>query len=278
MIKIDRAKLIRTALLAGYFVAVFLTFAVLQFPYDRIKSRLEYEVRTRTPLELSIVRISPRFLNRFVLTDIVLSDREGKVLFESPLVRTHVSLLGFLRGALSVGLKGPAYGGELAVKAEEGPKRRFLSVDASGLDIGSYGLLKQMGLKISGKVGGSFEMTNDAGKGRFWVKDLACRELTVQGFPVPDFDFQQGWIEAETKGDRLTVKKLEMDGKELKVRISGDAVMRERGYLNLVVKLKPSERLAQEQSGLLSLIKNRDAEGFYQFSLGGTLSGPVPRL
>jgi hypothetical protein len=98
------------------------------------------------------------------------------------------------------------------------------------------------------------------------------------GFPVPDLDFEQGWIEAEVKGDRLKVKKLELDGKELKVRVTGDLVMRERGTLNLVVKLRPSERLSREQSGLLSLLKNRDAEGFYQFSLVGTLAEPLPRF
>lgn len=278
MIKTDRKKLIRLFVLSTYFVAVFLAFAVLLFPYDRVKDRLETEVRTRTPVELSVARVSPRFLNRFVLVDVVVADRDGRVLFESPLVRTHVSLFGFLRGQLAVRLSGHAYGGDLTVQAEQGSKRRYLAVDASGLDIASYGLLKQLGLKISGTTGGSIEMNNESGKGRLWVKDLASRELTVQGFPVPDMDFQQGWVEAETKGDRLTVKKLELDGKELKVRVSGDLVMRERGYLNLVVKFKPSERLAQEQAGLLSFIKTRDAEGYYQLSLGGTLAAPVPRF
>lgn len=278
MIKTDRKKLIRLFVLSTYFVAVFLAFAVLLFPYDRVKDRLETEVRTRTPVELSVARVSPRFLNRFVLVDVVVADRDGRVLFESPLVRTHVSLFGFLRGQLAVRLSGHAYGGDLTVRAEQGSKRRYLAVDASGLDIASYGLLKQLGLKISGTTGGSIEMNNESGKGRLWVKDLASRELTVQGFPVPDMDFQQGWVEAETKGDRLTVKKLELDGKELKVRVSGDLVMRERGYLNLVVKFKPSERLAQEQAGLLSFIKTRDAEGYYQLSLGGTLAAPVPRF
>jgi hypothetical protein len=71
---------------------------------------------------------------------------------------------------------------------------------------------------------------------------------------------------------------LELDGKELKVQCLGDLVMRERGTLNLNVKLKPSERLAHEQAGVLLLLKNKDAEGFYQFSLGGTLTDPSPRL
>jgi len=55
-------------------------------------------------------------------------------------------------------------------------------------------------------------------------------------------------------------------------------VLRERGTLNLTVKIKASERLAREQAGILSFLKNKDAEGFYQFSLGGTLSEPMPRL
>jgi len=275
---IDRPTLIRRLSFGLYFIAAFLVFLVLQFPFDRIKSRLETETRSRTSLELHIARISPSFLNRFVLSDVVLSDPTGRVLFESPVVRTHVSLFSFLRGLLSMDFKAQAYSGELRVRTEQGVKRKFFAFDADGLDLASYGLLKDLGMKLAGKVGGSFEMNGDAGKGRVLIKNLASRELTVKGFPVPDLDFEQSWIEGEVKGDRLTIRKLELDGKELKVRVSGDVVMRERGTLNLVIKFKPSERLAKEQAGLLSLLKTRDPEGFYLFSLGGTVAEPMPRL
>jgi len=278
MIMPERTKLVRVLVFSLYFVIAFVTFLVVLFPFDRIKTRLESEVRTATQLELSIAGISPRFLNRFVLSDVVLSDRTGKVLFESPSVRTHVSLFGFLRGLLSVDLNAQAYGGELSLRSEQGAKRRFVSLDAVGLDIGSYTLLKNFGLKVSGKLGGSYEATGDVGKGRLVIRNLTSRELKVKGFPVPDLDFDQGWIEGDVKGDRFTIRKLELDGKELKVRISGDLVVRERGTLNVTVKFKPSERLATEQAGLLSLLKNRDAEGYYQVSLGGTLAEPMPRF
>jgi len=275
---IDRPTLIRRLSFALYFVIAFMTFLVVLFPFDRIKTKLESETRSRTSLELNIARISPRFLNRFVLADVVLSDPTGRVLFESPVVHAHVSLFGFLRGLLSVDFKAQAYTGELHVRTEQGAKRQFFAVDAESLDLASYALLKNLGLKLSGRLGGAFEMSGDAGKGRFLIKNLASRELKIKGFPVPDLDFEQGWIEGDVKGDRLTIKKLELDGKELKVRMSGDLVMRERGTLNLAVKLKVSERLAKEQAGLLSLLKNRDPEGFYLFSLGGTLAEPMPRL
>ncbi len=274
---IDRKLLIRRLLFAAYFTAVFLVFLLLLFPFDRIKARLESEVRQRTTLELSIARISPRFINRFVLSDVVVSDQKGKVLFESPSVRASVSLFGLLRGLLSLDMKAKAYGGDLLVKAQQGPGRQRILVDANGLDIGSYPLLKEY-LKISGKLGGNFEMSGDTGAGKVLLNGVAVRELKIKGFPVPDLDFDQCWLEAEIKGDRMTIKKLTLDGKELKVQCLGDVVLRERGSLNLTVKLKPSERLAREQSGMLSLLKNKDAEGFYQFSLGGTLSEPIPRL
>jgi type II secretion system protein N len=275
---IDRPTLIRRLSYTLYFVIACLTFVVVLFPFDRIKTKLESETRSRTSLELHVARISPRFLNRFVLVDVVLSDQNGRVLFESPVVNAHVSLFRLLRGLLSVDLKAKAYTGELNVRTEQGAKRQFLAVDANSLDLASYALFKNLGLKLSGRLGGSFEMNGDAGKGRFLIKNLASRELKIKGFPVPDLDFEQCWIEGDVKGDRFTIKKLELDGKELKVRVSGDLVMRERGTLNLAVKLKPSERLAKEQAMLLSLLKNRDAEGFYLFSLGGTVIEPLPRL
>jgi type II secretion system protein N len=275
---IDKKLLIRRLSLAAYFAAAFLVFLLLLFPFDRVKAKLESEVRRRTALELSIARISPLFFNRFVLADVVVSDRNGRVLFESPSIRSTVSLFSLLRKMLSVDLKAKAYGGDLLVKVQQGPGRQYIQLDADGLDIGSYSLLKGFGLKLSGKLGGKFEMTGDAGKGKLWLKGLTSRELKIKGFPIPDLDFDQCWIEADIKGDRLTIRKLELDGKELKVRCLGDMVLRERGTLNLTLKLKPSERLAREQADMLSLLKNKDAEGFYLFSLGGTLSEPMPRL
>jgi type II secretion system protein N len=275
---IDKKKLIRRLSFTAYFIAAFLLFLYLLFPYDRAKARLESEVRLRTPVDLSIARIAPRFVNRFELTDVVVSDQKGRVLFESPSVRTAVSLAGLLRGTLSLDVKAKAYGGDLIMKAQQSRGRQAFLIDANGLDVGSYRLLRDAGLKLSGRFGGNFEMTGNAGKGRLWLKGLASRELTIKGFPIPDLDFEQCWLEAEIKGDRLTIRKLELDGKELTVRCLGDVVLRERGTINLTVRLKPSERLAQEQAGVLSLLKNRDADGFYQFSLGGTLSEPMPRL
>jgi type II secretion system protein N len=275
---IDKKILIRRLSFTAYFAAAFLLFLYLLFPYDRATSKLSSEVRRRAPVELSIARIAPRFINRFVLTDVVVSDQKGRVLFESPSVKAAVSLVGLLRGTLSLDMKAKAYGGDLLMKAQQGRGGQFFLIDANGLDVGSYRLLRDAGLKLSGRLGGNIEMTGDTGKGRLWLKGLTSRELTIKGFPLPDLDFEQCWLEAEIKGDRLTIRKLELDGKELTVRCLGDVVLRERGTINLTVKLKPSERLAREQAGLLSLLKNRDADGFYQFGVGGTLSEPVPRL
>jgi len=274
----DKRTIIRRLLFAGYFVAAFLIFLLLLFPFDRIKSRIESEVRLRTPYELSVARISPRFFNTVVLSDVVVSDKTGKVLFESPSIRTTVSLFGLIRGLTALSTKALAYNGELLVKSQEGSGRRYLFVDASGLDVGAYPLLRDAGFHLTGKLGGNFEMTGDSGKGRLWIKGVTSRDLTIKGFKIPDLDFDQWWLDADVKGDRLMVKKLEMEGKELTIKATGDLVLRERGMMNLTVKLKLSERMAQEQSWVAGLLKNKDAEGYYQFTLGGTLTEPVPRF
>lgn len=278
---IDKKILIRGISFAGYFIVVFLFFLLLLFPYDRIRTKLESEVRQRTPLELTVARISPRFFDRFLLLDVVVSDKQGKILFETPTVNTTVSLFSLLTGGLSVDMKAPAYGGQLLVKLRQNsknPRAQYFMFDADGLDVGSYTLLKNAGFKISGKIGGNFEMNGDAGKGRLWIKDAATRELKIKGFPVPDLDFEKGWLEAEVKGDRMIIKKLELEGKELKITATGDLLLREKGTMNLTFRFKPSERLSHEQAGILSLLKNRDSEGFYQFTLGGMITEPMPRL
>ncbi len=275
---IDKKNLIRRLSMAAYFVVAFLVFLLLLFPFDRVKAKLVSEVRQRTALDLTVSRISPRFINSFTLTDVVLADEKGKVLFESPSVTTSISLFSLLRGNLSLNMKAKAYGGNLLVKTQQGGSQQKFLIDADGLDISAYKPLKDFGLKLSGRLGGNVEMNGDAGKGRLWLKGLTSRELKIKGFPIPDLDFDQCWFEADIKGDRLTIKKLELDGKELKVQCLGDIVLRDRGTLNLTVKLKPSERLAREQSSVFSLLKNRDADGYYQFSLGGTVADPLPRL
>jgi type II secretion system protein N len=275
---IDRKTLIRRLSLAVYFAAAFLAFLLLLFPLDRIKARLENEVQQRAALDLTVSRISPRFFNSFTLTDVVLSDQKGKVLFESPSVRTSVSLFNLLRGMLSLDMNAKAYGGDLLVKMQQGGGQQHFVIDADGLDIASYTALRDYGLKLTGKLGGMVEMSGDSGRGRLWLKGLTSRELKIKGFSIPDLDFDQCWFEADIKGDRMTIRKLELDGKELKIQCLGDVVLRERGTLNLTVKIKPSERLAREQAAILSLLRNRSADGFYQFGIGGTLAEPLPRL
>ena len=98
----DKKTLIRWISFTAYFVAVFLVFLFLLFPFDRARTKLETEVRLRSPFELSVARISPRFFNRFVLTDVIVSDKGGRVLFESPSVRTTFSLFSLLRGQPSL--------------------------------------------------------------------------------------------------------------------------------------------------------------------------------
>jgi type II secretion system protein N len=275
---IDKKNLFRQLSLAAYFAAAFLVFLLLLFPLDRVKAMLVNEVRQRTALDLAVSRISPRFFNSLTLTDVVLSDHKGKVLFESPSLRMSVSLFNLLRGMLALDMRAKAYGGDLLVKVQQGAGQQRFAVDAEGLDIATYPTLKEFGLKLSGKLGGSMEMSGDVGKGRLWLKGLTSRELKIKGFPIPDLDFEQCWLEADIKGDRMTIKKLEFDGKEIKIRCLGDLVLRERGTINLIVKIKPSERLAREQASILSLLRNKDADGYYQFSIGGTLAEPLPRL
>ncbi len=275
---INRETLVRRLSFAAYFIFVFLLFLFFLFPFDRIKTKLETEVHNRTPLELTIAHISPRFFNYFVLTDVVVSNKQGAVLFESPVVRTSLSLLSLVRGGLGVTLNSRAYGGQLLVKVRQSGVQRSVMLDTEGLDIASYKLLKTAGFNLTGKVGGNFEMTGESGKGRIWVKNVSSRQLTLKGFPIPDLDFEKGWLDFDVKGDRLLVKKLELSGKDLIVRATGDLVMREQGTLNMTIRLRPSERMAHEQNALFSLLKNRDPEGFYEIRLGGLVSNPLPQF
>jgi type II secretion system protein N len=273
---IEKKILIRRLMFAVYFIAAFLFFLFVLFPFDHIKTRLESEVRSRTSLELTVAHITPRFVNRFVLTDVVLSDRQGKVLFESPSVTTTLSLFSLLRGGVTANVTSQAYGGQLLIKMQQAPGRQYVMVDSDGLDIGGYRLLKDAGFKLTGKIGGNYEMTGDSGNGRIWVRNIASRQLSVKGFAVPDLDFDKGWLDLDVKGDRLVIRKLELDGKDLAVRATGDLVMREQGMLNITIRLKPSERMAHEQASMFSLLKDRDPEGYYQIKLGGTVANPLP--
>lgn len=273
----NRKLVVRRLLYSAYFLAAFFLFLYLNLPYDGIRSRLEHEVHSRTPVELSMSRLSVRLCD-LVMHDVVVSDKTGKVLFESPKAQIGISLFGLLRGVFSAKIDAEAYGGGLFIKLRSKKDLQTLYIDADGLDIGSYNMLKDLGIQITGKIGGNFDMTGENGRGRLWLKGLGWRGLKIKGFSVPDIDFEQAWLDAEVKGNRLFIKKLQADGKDLKVRISGDIALRQSGPLNLSVILKPLEPIAREHAGLLSLLKKRDSEGFYRFDIGGTLDAPAPRL
>ena len=93
---VDKKTVIRRLSFAAYFISAFLLFLLLLFPFDRFRAKLESEVRSRTPFELSVARISPRFFDRFVLIDVVVSDKKNRVLFESAWYGLHEVTSGIL--------------------------------------------------------------------------------------------------------------------------------------------------------------------------------------
>lgn len=56
---IDRKFVIRRLLFAAYFAIAFLIFLLLLFPVEQVKTKLESEVRQRTPFTLNVASVFP---------------------------------------------------------------------------------------------------------------------------------------------------------------------------------------------------------------------------
>jgi type II secretion system protein N len=275
---------------ALFTVLMTLYFSVLTFPYDALKDRYLARQIQGLPFRISIesIRATPLLWIRASGIDVTQAGNPEVSVLKLREARLRLSLLRSLIGRPAVRIHAPLFGGEIRGRA--GKAREEVAVSLQWQDIAMAQLPVQNrlpGAELKGRLNGEMDLTlriqGDSllpgdGMLKASLAEGAVRNLQVMGIALPALEDMQGQGEVNLGQNRATVEALTLHADQLTFSLEGRMDMAKRltsSPLHLKGKVKLSGPLAsQYQPMLAGFLRKQDAEGFYVFSIRGTLGSP----
>ncbi|MCX7959922.1 MAG: type II secretion system protein GspN, partial [Deltaproteobacteria bacterium] len=196
---------------------------------------------------------------------------------------------GYLFGKKPFVIKADGFGGSLGIEAGSKKDMIFLSVEAENIDTLKLDVLREKtGLNIKGFVSLSADITydkkeskNNNGRITLEFKGSEIKGGKIMGFEIPQVNTGDIKGEIEIKEGKFKVVNFKSKGKDIELRLSGDGNFQSppaRSNLNLSLKVKPAQAFIDREEKLKTVLfgigSALDKEGFYNFSIKGTLSNP----
>ncbi len=267
-----------------------LYFSFLTFPYNALKDRYLAQQTARLPYQLAIesIRATPLLWIRASGVDVIQARQGHASVLKLSELKIRPSLFRLLTGRLAFRIKTSLYGGRIQGTAGKGNEAVALSLDWKDIALERLPLETLLpGAKLQGKLNGEMDLTMHIrgnrvvpGKGTLKVrlKKGSARGVQVKGIVLPDLKGITGDGEFTLAQKRVTVDSLALKADLLSVGMEGrmDIARRLTGSpLNLKARIKLSGSLAsQYQPMLAGFLRKQDKDGFYVFSIRGTLGSP----
>ena len=270
-----------TALLTLYFM--FLT-----FPYSTLVDRFLPLFQAAFPGKVSVgeVRATPLFWLKVSKLEVLEQGVPSSPLLEVDDLWLRPALLSLLTGRPAVSVKANLYDG--AVRGKIGRKQDTLNLSLSwehlqpgkhpfALKLGGGELKASLAGKLSLSVKGS-SWESSEGSLNLALEGGPLKNLQVYGFTLPSVDEVTGKAAVKLGQRKAEVETLSLESSQVSASLGGkiDLLPRLAGSrLNLNGKLKLDGALASQYETMLAgFLRNKDAQGYYTFSLRGTLASP----
>lgn len=275
----------------GYGVAaVLLTlyFMFLTFPFEAVQGRLLAMVAGQVgrPLTAAEIRATPLLWVRLSDVRLGLPGSSDRASFTVDEVRFRPSLTGLALGRIALRMKANLSGGRLSGTFGQKKGERTVRLAWKGLRLESLGPLAGMKeASLAGSFSGSLDLAIQGGNwttGRGTLSarltEGSSRGFALLSFPAPNLQDLEGSVEARLQQKKAFLDRLSLESPTLQLSLEGTADLLPRLYssrLDLKGKLKLGGDLAPTYEPMLSgLLRNRDDQGFYTFSLKGTPANP----
>jgi len=277
---------------AGYgFLTLLLTlyFMFLTFPYETLKDRYLPKAEAKLPFTVSIREVEASPLLWIHLSGVNISPK-GKA--KNPLVhvttlKVRPALLDLLLGRPALRIKADLYDGFISGKVGRRKGETSLAFSWEDLRPEKHPYVAEVakGAKVKGSIEGELQLTVrganwHGGKGTFslGLEQGSVQNAQVYGFTLPPLEGITGKGLVNLDQRKATLESLNLKSDQLSVTLDGNMNVSTRlasSRLNLKGKLKLSGQLeSQYQPMIGSFLKNQDPQGFYTFSLRGTLGNP----
>lgn len=275
----------------GLFTLVMiLYFAVLTFPYDTLRDRYLGEQIQGLPYRVTVesIRATPFLWIRATGIDVTQDKTEKTSLLKLHELRLRPSLFRLLTGQLAFRFKADLYGGRIRGSARRGKESAELSVDWKNISVAKLPLQTELpGAQLKGRFNGEMDLRMHVQGNRFVpgegvlkarLADGSAKNLQVKGFALPGLERLKGDGEISLGQNRATVDTLTLQADLFSLSLEGRMDLTRTlttNPLNLKGKIKLSGPLAsQYQPMLAQFLRKQDKDGFYIFSIRGTLASP----
>ncbi len=283
-----RKIIIYTGYTAAFFVSLYL-FIILSLPDEQIAAYINEKYIKPSGVNLSYrsARISYNLNIVFRETEIEITDMNQKLQLDR--LEAGISVAGYIFGKRPFVIKAEGFGGTLRAEAGSKKDKVFIYVDASDIDTLKLDILKEKtGLNIKGTfslnadiIYDKKESKNNNGRISIEFKGSEIKGGRIMGFEIPPVNTGDLKGDIEIKEGKFKITNFKSKGKDIELRLSGDGNFQSppaRSNLNLSLKVKPAQAFIDREEKLKTVLfgigNSLDKEGFYNFSVRGTLSSP----
>lgn len=265
-------------------------FSFLTFPYDVVKDRYLVQQTQGLPYRVSIekIRATPFLWIRASGIDVSQAEKEPTSVLKLSEVRLRPSFLRLLTRKLAFRFKASLYGGKVHGKASKGKDAVDLALDWKNIAMAKIPVEARLpGARLQGKLNGEMDLhmriqgnrvIPGDGTLKARLTEGSAKNLQVMGIALPGLEGINGQGEITLEQNRATVDTLTLNadlltfGLEGKMDIGRNLIA---SPLNLKGKIKLSGPLASQYQPMLSgFLRKQDKDGFYIFSIRGTLGSP----
>ncbi|MCX7943259.1 MAG: type II secretion system protein GspN [Deltaproteobacteria bacterium] len=273
---------------AVFLISLYL-FVILSMPDEQIATYINERLIKQNGINLSYksAHVSYKMSLVFSEVEIEIPEVNQKLSFER--VEGGISLVGYLFGKRPFIIGADGFGGSILVEVGSKKDMIFLSLEVEQIEMLKLDILREKtGLNIKGIMNLTAEIVydgkeskNNNGRVSLEFKDSEIKSGKVMGFEIPQINTGDIRGEIEIKEGKFKVTNLKSKGKDIELRLSGDGSFQSpptRSSLNLSLKIKPAQAFIDREEKLKTILfgigSSLDKEGFYNFSIKGTLSNP----
>lgn len=215
------------------------------------------------PLQVELDGFSKNLFFGFHADNLVVKNNGREVLGVSG-IKGKLHPLNLLIGKVNMDITGIVYDGEVSATLILSKGKASAQVEASGVDVGSVGPLRDLGLKGEGKLSGNLFYEDNAGTLQCLVSDASFNGFSTGGIFVPMkyFHTLRCAVDILSPGN-FSIRSVSLEGKGIFARVKGSIRKRD---VDLGVELMPESGF--EDSSLLMLLKQyKVSEGYYLIPL-----------
>jgi len=277
---------------AGYgllALLLFLYFSLLTFPYDLLKDRLLLQWADKLPCRIHIeeIRTTPFLWIQCTGIEIFQKKKmEGEQPLDLEKLKMRPSLLKLITGKPVLRLKGLIYNGQVKGTAGKNNKDMEIALDWKDIQMSDNPLLAKMeGSQMTGMLSGELLLNlkldhwiTSEGTLTFQFDQGSFSGLQIRGFTLPDMQEVTGKGEIRMAKKKATVETLALTSDLLSSSLDGKIDLRSRfnsSRLNIKGKIKLTGELASQYEPMLaSILRNKDEENFYAYTIKGSIKNP----